>query len=109
MTRFEDLFGPKMGHQIEQYWPYGFLVFSAYLMLMQIGIWKIIYTAIKQLIVMGTMLFCCTIWYVLISQHIATLMQHGTTSVIAGFTNLFTNTDQNNSKILDPITEILII
>merc|ERR1719400_97455 len=112
MTTFRDLFGPKLGQMMEQYWPYAFLIFSTYLILYQIGLWKIIYKVTKQAVVMMLMILCCTIWYVLMSQHVTTLSKLGTTSILSAINDAISgNTSQltSNSKMMDPLTEIFII
>lgn len=84
MTTFKDVLGAKAGAEMEQYWPYMFLLLSVYLVMYQIGIWSLIYKAVKQIIVMAMMVVCCVLWYVLMSQHVAVIAQVSTTSVLTG-------------------------
>ena len=84
MTTFVDIFGDKLGQTMEQNWPYVFLLFSVYLLLYQVGLWKIISTIIKQIIIMGLMAGCCIVSWVLISQHIDALSAMGTASFFSG-------------------------
>eukprot|EP00483_Globobulimina_turgida_P006007 UN06017 len=87
-------------------------MFSTFLILYQIGIWKIIFKLTKQVIVMSIMLICCVIWYVLMSQHISVLMQLGTTAVLSAINDTISGNPSgllSNSKIMDPLTEIFVV
>eukprot|EP00484_Ammonia_sp_Unknown_P025418 CAMPEP_0197024278 /NCGR_PEP_ID=MMETSP1384-20130603/4860_1 /TAXON_ID=29189 /ORGANISM="Ammonia sp." /LENGTH=242 /DNA_ID=CAMNT_0042452635 /DNA_START=52 /DNA_END=780 /DNA_ORIENTATION=- len=112
MTTFKGLFGPEIGRLVEQYWPYAFLTFSVYLLLYQIGIWKIIYKVCKQAILMSVMLLCCTIWYVLASQYVTALSQIGTTSFLSAFNEVLSGDATklfSNEQIMDPLSELLLV
>ena len=84
MTTFKDVFGPKLGQMMEQNWPYAFLLFSIYLLLYQVGVWRIISTIIKQIVIMALMVGCCIVGYVLLSQHLNALSEIGTTTFLSG-------------------------
>ena len=132
MTTFQEVFGPKLGSTMEQNWPYIFLFCSVCLFLYQIGIGKIIWSLIKQLVIMTIMMISCIIWYVLMTQHINTLSSIGATTILSGiihcpfffflFQLIITNMKitykiainspselVKNEKIIDPLTEIFII
>ena len=85
MTTFKDVFGPKLGLFMEQYWPFVFLGCSVIVLLYRVGIWKIIYKLVKQVMIMTVMMICVIIWWVLVSQHIDILFQQfDTTAILSG-------------------------
>jgi len=97
---------------MEKYWPYLFVSLSAYLVLYQVGIWKLIYKAIKQVIVMALMVICCVLWYVLMSQHIAVIAQVSTTSVLSVLNDIASGSVSEvmaNPQIMSPLTEMMVI
>eukprot|EP01083_Nonionella_stella_P003669 10570_1 len=107
-----DVVGPEVGQMMEQYWLYPISALSIFIILYQIGMWKIIYKVIKQAVVMTVMLLCATICYVLMAKHVTTLTSIGTTAVLSAINDAVSgNPSQllSNSKIMDPITEILVI
>merc|ERR1719461_2588291 len=57
--------------------------------------------------VMFVMLLSCVVWYVLMSQHVTTLTNIGTATILSAFGD--PSQLMSNSKMMDPITEILII
>jgi len=97
---------------MEQYWPYLFLALSVYLVMSQIGIWNLIYKAVKQIIVMAMMVGCCVLWYVLMSQHVAVISQVSTTSVLSVINDVISGNVSEvmaNPQIMNPLTEIMVI
>eukprot|EP01084_Bolivina_argentea_P301749 520656_1 len=113
MTTFKEVFGPKLGQMMEQYWPYTFLIVSVYVILYQIGIGKLIYNLLKQAVIMIVMLLCGTVWYILMTQHVTTLTSSfDTTALLAAIHEAMNgNASQvvSDSKIMEPLTEILVI
>jgi len=111
MTTFKSVLGPDLGAMAAQYWPYAFLFCSVCMILAQIGIWKIIYNTVKQAVLMLLMSICCVICYVLVSQHLNTLSQAGTTAFLTAISDLLSGQAAkvfSNEKVVDPLTEIFI-